>query len=32
MALLNASDFSGFSGSYAIPANSSDVIFTGSVN
>ena len=32
MALLNASDFTGFSDSFAIPANSSDVIFTGSVD
>ena len=32
MALLNASDFTGFSDSYAVPAGSSDVIFTGSVN
>ena len=32
MALLSASDFTGFSGSYAIPANSSDVIFSGSVD
>lgn len=32
MALLNASDFTGFSDSYAIPANSSDVVFTGSVD
>ena len=32
MALLNASDSTGFSDSYAIHANSSDVIFTGSVN
>ena len=32
MALLNASDFTGFSDSYAVPAGSSDVIFTGSVD
>ena len=32
MALLSASDFTGYSGSYAIPANSSDVIFSGSVD
>ena len=32
MALLSASDFSGYSDSYAIPANSSDVIFSGSVD
>ena len=32
MALFRASDFTGFSDSYAIPANSSDVIFTGSVD
>ena len=32
MAPLNASDFTGFSDSYAIPANSSDVIVTGSVD
>ena len=32
MALLNASDFTGFSDSYAIPANSTDVIFSGSVD
>ena len=32
MALFQASDFTGFSDSYAIPANSSDVIFTGSVD
>ena len=32
MALLSASDFTGFSDSYAIPANSSDVIFSGSVD
>ena len=32
MALLNASDFTGFSDSYAIPANSPDVIFSGSVD
>ena len=32
MALLSASDFTGFSDSYAIPAKSSDVIFSGSVD
>ena len=32
MALLSASDFTGFSDSCAIPANSSDVIFSGSVD
>ena len=32
MALLSTSDFTGFSDSYAIPANSSDVIFSGSVD
>ena len=32
MALYSASDFIGFSDSYAIPANSPDVIFTGSVD
>ena len=32
MAPYQASDFTGFSDSYAIPANSPDVIFTGSVN
>ena len=32
MALLSASDFTGYSDSYAIPANSSDVIFCGSVD
>ena len=31
MALYPASDFTGFSDSYAAPAGSSDVIFTGSV-
>ena len=31
MALLNASDFTGFSDPYAVPAGSSDVIFAGSV-
>ena len=31
MALYQASDFTGSSGSYAVPAGSSDVIFTGSV-
>ena len=32
MALYSASDFTGFSDSYAVPAGSSDVIFTGSVD
>ena len=32
MALLSASDLTGFSDSYAIPANSPDVIFSGSVD
>ena len=32
MALLSASGFTGFSDSYAIPANSTDVIFSGSVD
>ena len=32
MALYQASDFSGFSDSYVVPAGSSDVIFTGSVD
>ena len=32
MALYQASDFTGFSDSYAIPSGSSDVIFTGSVD
>ena len=32
MALLNASDFIGFSDNYAIPSGVSDPIFTGSVN
>ena len=32
MALLSASDFTGFSGSYATPANATDVIFSGSVD
>ena len=32
MALLSAGDFTGFSDPYAIPANSSDVIFSGSVD
>ena len=32
MALLSASDSTGYSGSYAIPANSSDVIFSGPVD
>ena len=31
MALYQASYFTGFSDSYAVPAGSSDVIFTGSV-
>ena len=31
-ALYQASDFTGFSDSYAVPAGSSDVIFTGSVD
>ena len=31
MALYQASDFTGFSDSYAVPAGSGDVIFTGSV-
>ena len=31
MALLSASDFTGYSGSYAVPSGSSDVIFSGSV-
>ena len=30
--LYPASDFTGFSDSYAVPAGSSDVIFTGSVD
>ena len=32
MALLSASDFNGYTDSYAVPAGSSDVIFSGSVN
>ena len=32
MALYSASDFTGFSDSYAVPAGSSDVRFTGSVD
>ena len=32
MALLSAGDFTGYSDSYAIPANSPDVIFSGSVD
>ena len=32
MALYQASDFTGFSDSYAIPSGSSDVIVTGSVD
>ena len=32
MALLSASDFTGYSDSYAIPAGSTDVIFSGSVD
>ena len=32
MALYQASDFTGFSDSYAVPAGGSDVIFTGSVD
>ena len=32
MALYQASDFTGFSDSYAVPAGSSDVIFTGNVD
>ena len=32
MALLNAGDLTGFSDSYAVPAGSSDVIFTSSVD
>ena len=31
-ALYSASDFTGFSDSYVVPAGSSDVIFTGSVD
>ena len=32
MALLNASDFTGFSDSYAVPSGVSDPIFSGSVD
>ena len=32
MALLSASDFTGHSDSYAVPAGSSDVIFSGGVD
>ena len=32
MALCSANDFTGFSDSYAVPAGSSDVIITGSVD
>ena len=32
MGPYSASDFTGFRDSYAVPAGSSDVIFTGSVN
>ena len=32
MALYQASDFTGFNDSYAIPSGSSDVIFTGSAD
>ena len=32
MALFSASGFTGFSDSYAVPAGSSDVMFTGSVD
>ena len=32
MALLSANGFTGYSDSYAIPANSPDVIFSGSVD
>ena len=32
MALYQASDFTGFSDSYAVPAGGSDVIFIGSVD
>ena len=32
MALYSASDFTGFSNSYAVPAGNSDVIFTGGVD
>ena len=32
MALLNASDFTGYSDTFAVPSGSSDVIFSGSVD
>ena len=32
MALLSASDFTGYSDSYAVPSGSNDVIFSGSVD
>ena len=32
MALLSASDFSGYNDSYAVPSGSGDVIFSGSVD
>ena len=32
MALLSASDFTGYSDSFAVPAGSSDVVFSGSVD
>ena len=32
MALLSASDFTGYSDSYAVPSGSSDVTFSGSVD
>ena len=32
MALLNSSDFNGYNDSYAVPAGSSDAIFSGSVD
>ena len=32
MALYQASDFTGFSDSYAVPAGGSDMTFTGSVD
>ena len=32
MALISASDFTGYSDSYAVPSGSSDVIFSGSVD
>ena len=32
MALLSASDFTGYSDTYAVPASSTDVIFSGSVD